>query len=91
MSVTVLSIRQKIVAAMQSPDSKVLLVKYVDSKLNVTTRTVSPIRFSQDGKHVDVMCLGRESVRTFLLEGIVSADLVDASNVLMPEPIVQCK
>ena len=78
--------RSIISKAMRDSDRFVVRVKYVDSKFHLTERVISPIRW-QDETHLVAMCLGREEPRTFLLDGIVGAELVDANSVLMPEPI----
>ncbi len=77
----VVSIRR----AIREPDRFVLRIKYVDSKLAITERVVSPISF--DGRVMQALCLGREQVRSFTVDGIATVEIVDANKVLMPEPI----
>lgn len=79
-------IRGLITRAARESDRYVLEIQYEDRFKDVTTRTISPIRFvGRDA--VLALCLSREDVRQFALSKIKSAKLKDASDALMPEPI----
>ena len=72
--------------AMRDPDRWVVRIRYTDSKGKVTIRVVSPICLIKDS--ILVLCLAREEPRRLKVNQISDVELVAASDVLMPVPIV---
>lgn len=72
--------------AMIDPDRWVCRIKYIDSKLNVTERTISPISWQGDDV-VLALCFAREEPRSFNLGQIMGLELVPAHEAMMPEEI----
>lgn len=79
--------RREITKAFDS-DRYACRITYQAKDGTVTERTISPIRFlDKERTQLLAMCCSREEPRQFSLDRIRSAELVDANEVLMPEPI----
>lgn len=72
--------------AMQHPELFVAHIVYLDSKANVTERSVSPLCYLSAGV-VRVYCLGRSSVRSLKFSGMLRVRLRLAHDVLSPEQV----
>lgn len=71
--------------AMHNADTLVVELDYVDSKGQRSRRKVSPIRRTgRDG--MLMMCLASGEPRQMKLSGITRVKLIQASQVLIPEP-----
>lgn len=70
-----------------SPDINVVCIEYEDRLGRNTVRVISPYNVFYG--QVMALCLGREEVRCFDITRILSAELVSANDVLMPEPITE--
>lgn len=79
--------RQILRRAMQQPDDLVVLLDYTDSKGNESRRVVSPIRFLARDRFL-ALCLCREEPRQFHLERCRNVRLGQASDVMMPMPML---
>tara|TARA_R100000808_G_C2134347_1_gene142895 strand:+ start:467 stop:784 length:318 start_codon:yes stop_codon:yes gene_type:complete len=75
----------KIARAIEDPDRWAIRITYIRSDNKTTNRIVSPVRYYK--ANLQALCLGREQMRNFALDGILSVELVDARDCLMPEPI----
>jgi len=74
-----------LMVAMQNPEEWVCQIQYMDSRKQLTNRTVSPIRFNGDA--VLVYCLSRDGLRSLKLTGILGVKLRHASDVMTPEAL----
>jgi len=79
-------IRDLIFQAIICPDDYVLSFEYTDRHGVRTRRIASPIRFLSDDRFL-ALCLCREEPRQFYLWRCRNIQLVDATDILMPEEI----
>lgn len=82
------SVRQIISRAMRQPDDLVIMLDYIESKGVESQRVVSPIRFLARDRFL-ALGLCREEPRQFYLDRCRNVRLVQASDVLMPMPLVE--
>lgn len=82
-----LATRHLIARAMRNEHLEVVRMLYRDAAGKQTLRVVSPVRWLKHRSAFTALCLGREECRTFRMDRIVSAELVSAADVLMPEQI----
>ena len=75
--------------AMVSPATWCVAIRYRDAKGRLTSRTISPIRWTSAGV-VLALCLGRSEPRQFDLRRMSDVRLVAAADVLMGEG-VECE
>lgn len=74
--------------AMDNPDEHAVEIQYRDKWGDVTTRTVSPIRWiDTKQKAFLALCTGREEPRRFESGRVLFAKLVPANEVLMPAQV----
>lgn len=71
--------------AIEDPDRWAIRITYTRSDNKTTSRIVSPVRYYK--ANLQALCLGREQMRNFALSRILSVELIDARDCLMPEPI----
>ena len=74
--------------AMQHPDDLVVQLDYTDSKGVESRRVVSPIRFFSQDRFL-ALCLCREEPRQFYLSRCRNVRIKQASEVLMPIPMIR--
>lgn len=72
--------------AMESPDEYVIIIEYLDDRMMLSRRFISPIRYIGEHK-IEALCLAREAPRHFWLARIQRHRLVPAHLVEMPAPI----
>ena len=77
--------RIKIARSIEDPDRWAVRITYTRSDNTTTSRIVSPVRYYK--ANLQALCLGREQMRNFALGRILSVELIDARDCLMPEPI----
>ena len=78
-----LTTRQKLSLAMRDPDRWVCRIIYQDRDGKRTSRLISPIRWTTKNKNLLALCISREEPRQFVVAGMRSVELLDASDVLM--------
>ena len=71
--------------ATEDPDHWAIRITYVRSDNTTTSRIVSPIRYYKG--NLQALCLGREQMRNFSVDRIISVELVPSHDCLMPEPV----
>ena len=81
------SIRRILTQAAHRSDDLVVQFDYCDAKGQTSRRVVSPIRFVSQDRFLG-LCLCREEPRQFYLDRCSNAELLDASDVLMPMPML---
>ena len=77
--------------AMDNPDNVVVKMTYTDRNGAVTKRVVSPIAFTKSDRRFRALCLCREEPRVFRLDRCTDVCLAQASDYVMPVPIVVIK
>jgi hypothetical protein len=74
--------------AQLNPDEWVARILYSDKAGSLTIRYISPTRIVEKKGYLRALCLSREEVRTFSLEGIRDVTLVAAHRIQMPVPAI---
>ena len=82
-----MTILQTLAACFDS-DRFVCEIRYRDESGRVTVRAVSPIRFADNNKIINALCLGREEPRNFKVSQIEIARKIPADEVLMPVEVI---
>lgn len=73
--------------AMQEPDSFVIECFYRSAEDELSKRKISPIRWKgNENEYLLAMCLTDGEPKTFLTKGISVTKVIDANDVLIPEP-----
>ena len=69
---------------MKNPDNFVMQIIYESSKGETTKRVISPVKYGPNKETIFALCLAREEVRQFRLDGIRFVRVINANKVLMP-------